>query len=321
MNLEIFILILFLLSSTLFLLIALIMTSKNNKKITKEKNILENMLSKYSASNRVIDSIEMFLSSKDENSDIRLCDSLRLVANAKSVIYSEMNKSDGSFKPKAKSSSNEIIIENFETEYVDNKSLAVITGIEGTAKILNNEESDIFPKWFEKIEFETVISVPIIGGFETIGCVYIFMENNTEKNIDEILKNIWIITNLFIKTKNETSINNFEMKEFVENSNIENNDQISGLALDENLELLRFNNKEISLSNSEYLIMKKLVDKNGEVLPYEEIENLLWPSRIGINKSAMRLHIHRLRDKSNSVSENQNMIKTVRGKGIFLDIS
>tara|TARA_B100000965_G_C19447882_1_gene693837 strand:+ start:22 stop:987 length:966 start_codon:yes stop_codon:yes gene_type:complete len=321
MNLEILILIVFLGVSTLILLLALFITINKNKKVIKEKQNLENMILKYSASNRVIDSIEIFLS-KNENTNIKLCESIRLITNAKIVIYSEMNKSDGSFKPSAKSSSNDIDLEKLETEYVDDKSLAIITGIEGTSKIINNEENDIFPKWFKGIAFESVISVPIIEGFETIGCVYIFLENKIEKNIDEFLKNIWIITNLFIKTKSGIPASNFESKEFVENSLIDKKEQkTKGLALDENLELLKFNNKEISLSNSEYLIMKKLVDKNGEVLPYEEIENVLWPNKIGINKSAMRLHIHRLRDKSNSVTENQNLIKTVRGKGIFLEIS
>lgn len=320
MNIEILILIVCLGASTLLLLIALFLTQKKNKQVITEKLILEDKILKYSASDRVIDSIEIFLS-KNENTNIKLCESIRLITNAKSVIYSEMNKSDGSFKPVAKSSSNDIELDNLETEYVDNRSLAVITGIEGTSKIMHNEENDIFPKWFKDIGFESVISVPIIEGFETVGCIYIFLENKIEKNIDEFLKNIWIITNLFIKTTKRIPISNFESKEFVENINIEKTDKnIKGLSLDENLELLKFNNKEISLSNSEYLIMKKLVDKNGEVLPYEEIENVLWPNKIGINKSAMRLHIHRLRDKLNNVSENQNLIKTVRGKGIFLEI-
>ena len=90
--------------------------------------------------------------------------------------------------------------------------------------------------------------------------------------------------------------------------------------LDENLELLKFKDKEISLSNSEYLIMKRLVDKKGDVLLYEEIENVLWPNNLEINKSAMRLHIHRLREKSNNVSGNLDLIKTVRAKGIYLEL-
>jgi len=105
---------------------------------------------------------------------------------------------------------------------------------------------------------------------------------------------------------------------------IEDNDNqtiLNTISLDENLELLKFKDKEISLSNSEYLIMKRLFDKNGEVLSYTEIENILWPNKDGINKSAMRLHIHRLRDKSKNISENLDVIKTVRGKGIFLDKS
>ena len=66
--------------------------------------------------------------------------------------------------------------------------------------------------------------------------------------------------------------------------------------------------------------MKRLVDKKGDVLLYEEIENVLWPNNLEINKSAMRLHIHRLREKSNNVSGNLDLIKTVRAKGIYLEL-
>ena len=95
---------------------------------------------------------------------------------------------------------------------------------------------------------------------------------------------------------------------------------IKTISLDENLELLKFKDKEISLSNSEYLIMKRLFDKNGEVLSYTEIENILWPNKDGINKSAMRLHIHRLRDKSKNISKFR-CNKDCKRKRIFLDKS
>ena len=90
---------------------------------------------------------------------------------------------------------------------------------------------------------------------------------------------------------------------------------------DDNLQTIRFENSEISLSNSEYLILKNLIGKNGELLPYEDIEKILWPNNDGVNKSAMRLHIHRLREKTNTITNHIDFIKTVRGKGIFIDSS
>ena len=75
------------------------------------------------------------------------------------------------------------------------------------------------------------------------------------------------------------------------------------------------------MSNSEYLIISKLLSKNGDLLLYEEIEKILWPNNKGINKTAMRLHIHRLREKTNSITSNKDFIKTQRGKGIFIDLT
>ena len=185
--------------------------------------------------------------------------------------------------------------------------------------------SSRFPElaWFDSIEFENVITLPIIKGFETSGCLYVFLGNKLENNTDELLRNIWIITNLFQKTEFKENKVLFETsnEEVGSTEDKDNQTIIKTISLDENLELLKFKDKEISLSNSEYLIMKRLFDKNGEVLSYTEIENILWPNKDGINKSAMRLHIHRLRDKSKNISENLDVIKTVRGKGIFLDKS
>jgi len=322
MNLEILILIICLGVALLLLSIAFFISISKYRKIKLENQRLQNLILKHSESNRVIDSIESMLENS-KNSEQSICDSIRLITNATSVIYLKMNKTDGSFKPIIHSSLNELDLDEFDTEYVDDKSLAIITGSEGTSKLLTKTENINFPKWFSKVDFETIISVPLIEGFETIGCIYVFLNNQLDTNADEMLKNIWIITNLFLKTKTKNTVNNFENKDFENHkTNLDSKELISkGISLDENLELLRFKDNEISLSNSEFLIMKKLFDKNGEVLLYEDIENVLWPNRDGINKPAMRLHIHRLRDKSNTISENVGLIKTVRGKGIFLDLN
>jgi len=322
MNLEILILIISLGVVILLVSIAFLITLSKNKRLLLEIQRLENLILKHSESNRVIDSIESLLEN-NEDSEKKLCESIRQITNSNTVIYLEMNKTDGSFKPKTHSSLNEINLGELNIEYVDENSLAIITGSDGTSKVLNKTEDKSFPAWFEEIDFETVISVPIIEGFETIGCIYVFTNNKLETNIDENLKNIWVITNLYLKTKSKIAVNNFDNKDIDDSNAISNSKNISKktISLDENLELLKFKNDEISLSNSEFLIMKKLFDKNGEVLLYQDIENILWPNRAGINKSAMRLHIHRLRDKLNTISKNLDLIKTVRGRGIFLDLN
>jgi len=321
MNLELIAILALGITSIFTLFISFVFIRKN-KKLLSENNILEDLIVKNSTSNRLVDSLESYLEKKD-TPEKKLCDSVRLVSSANTVIYLEMNKIDGSFKPVFFSSSDDLNIEEFTTEYVDDKTLSIIAGSEGTYKISRKNDNDIFPKWFDSIEFENVITVPIIQGFETSGSLYIFLTNKLENDIDEFLRNIWIITNLFQKTQVKENKVLFETnnEEVGSLENTDNQTIIKTISLDENLELLKFKDKEISLSNSEYLIMKRLFDKNGEVLSYTEIENILWPNKDGINKSAMRLHIHRLRDKSKNISENLDVIKTVRGKGIFLDKS
>ena len=223
-----------------------------------ENQRLQNLILKHSESNRVIDSVESFLENNDD-SEKKLCESIRLITNSSSVIYLEMNKTDGSFKPKTHSSLDEIDLDKFNTEYVDDNSLAIVTGSNGTSQILSKTEDKTFPSWFKEINFETVISVPIIEGFETIGCIYVFTNNELETNIDENLRNIWIITNLYLKTKIKNTVTNFDNKDFVDSNTSSNPKKTINktISLDENLELLKFKNNDISLSNSEYLIMKK----------------------------------------------------------------
>ena len=109
MDLEILILIFILGVISLLSLIFLFIALSKNKKTLLEMERLEELILKHSESNRVIDSIESFLSNNSDP-DTKLCESLRIITNANSVIYTEMNKTDGSFKPKAKSSLNDINI-------------------------------------------------------------------------------------------------------------------------------------------------------------------------------------------------------------------
>ena len=146
MNLELIVILALAIISIFTLFISFVFFRKN-KKLLDEKNILESLVIKNSASNRLVDSLESFLEKKD-NAEKKLCDSVRLVSSASTVIYSEMNKKDGSFKPVFYSSSEDVNIDEFSTEYVDDKTLAIVAGSEGTYKISRKSEDDFFPKWF-----------------------------------------------------------------------------------------------------------------------------------------------------------------------------
>ena len=108
----------------------------------------------------------------------------------------QFGRSIGSFQAINSSSSTQIDVSNFEPEYDDKKTLAIVTGIEGTSKVLDNKNNECFPEWFNELEFEQIISLPIINGFETYGCIYIFLKT---KNEGELLEKKLKSTNLLIK--------------------------------------------------------------------------------------------------------------------------
>jgi len=307
--------------SLLFLFLYLIAKNRNLS-IIKENKKLNNNSRDQLENQRIIDSINSLLDYSELNYQ-KLCNSIRISTNSSTVIFSEMNKHNGSFKAKYYSSSETLDLNSYLAEFNDDNTLAIITGSEGTAKICDLNDKSIFPSWFDEMKFSRVICLPIINRIETFGCIYLFFTNN-ENNItlEKKLQNANLLIKLsqriILQTKNSTNI--------YENSNIKNdkdliknNNSLIPISLDENTEVLEYKNNEISLSSSEYIIIKNLINKNGEILLYEEILRILWPNSQKINKTAMRLHIHRLREKTNNISNNLDFIKTLRGKGIYID--
>ena len=236
-----------------------------------------------------------------------------------------MDKMNGSFKPKAYSSSKELNLESFNSEFNQDNTLAIITGSTGNSKIYDKiKDSDLFPNWFNEIKFKYVIAIPMLNRIETHACVYVFFDGHQEFNLIEYkLESIGKLISFYNRIKlgnSDTNKDNITFNNvFLNEPN--KSEEASFFELDDNLELLKFKDKEISLSNSEYLIIKNLIQKNGQVLLNEEIEKILWPDNQNINKSAMRLHIFRVREKANDLTNNLDIIKTSRGKGVFLDIN
>ena len=109
---------------------------------------------------RVLDSINLLF---ENNNDPRknLCNSIRIATNSNTVILSEMNTQNGSFQVTNFSSSSSIDISNFPPEYDEDKTLAIITGIEGTSKVLDFDENNLFPEWFDQFDYKQIISIPI----------------------------------------------------------------------------------------------------------------------------------------------------------------
>jgi DNA-binding winged helix-turn-helix (wHTH) protein len=313
----------FLAFSLILFIIGCLFFRKQSKKFFKENNYLKNRIIHLNEKARIIDGIDFL--NKETSNHKDLCNSIRIISNSECVIITEMDKMNGSFKPKAYSSSKELNLESFNSEFNQDNTLAIITGSTGNSKIYDKiKDSDLFPNWFNEIKFKYVIAIPMLNRIETHACVYVFFDGHQEFNLLEYkLESIGKLISFYNRIKlgnSETNKDNITFSNvFLNEPN--KSEEASFFELDDNLELLKFKDKEISLSNSEYLIIKNLIQKNGQVLLYEEIEKILWPDNQNINKSAMRLHIFRVREKANDLTNNLDIIKTSRGKGVFLDIN
>ena len=313
----------FLAFSLILFIIGCLFFRKQSKEFFKENNYLKNRIIHLNEKTRIIDGIDFL--NKETSNHKDLCNSIRIISNSECVIITEMDKMNGSFKPKAYSSSEELNLESFNSEFNQDNTLAIITGSTGNSKIYDKiKDSDLFPNWFNEIKFKYVIAIPMLNRIETHACVYVFFDGHQEFNLIEYkLESIGKLISFYNRIKlgnSETNKDNITFSNvFLNEPN--KSEEASFFELDDNLELLKFKDKEISLSNSEYLIIKNLIQKNGQVLLYEEIEKILWPDNQNINKSAMRLHIFRVREKANDLTNNLDIIKTSRGKGVFLDIN
>ena len=313
----------FLAFSLILFIIGSLFFRKQSKEFFKENNYLKNRIIHLNEKARIIDGIDFL--NKETSNHKDLCNSIRIISNSECVIITEMDKMNGSFKPKAYSSSKELNLESFNSEFNQDNTLAIITGSTGNSKIYDKiKDSDLFPNWFNEIKFKYVIAIPMLNRIETHACVYVFFDGHQEFNLIEYkLESIGKLISFYNRIKlgnSETNKDNITFNNvFLNEPN--KSEEASFFELDDNLELLKFKDKEISLSNSEYLIIKNLIQKNGQVLLYEEIEKILWPDNQNINKSAMRLHIFRVREKANDLTNNLDIIKTSRGKGVFLDIN
>ena len=83
-------------------------------------------------------------------------------------------------------------------------------------------------------------------------------------------------------------------------------------ALSLNLESRQVNNngQPVILSNSEYLLLKHLMQNAGRILTRDNIESKMHRRGDEISSNALEVHIHHLRKKTSS-----QFIKTIRGVG------
>jgi len=105
------------------------------------------------------------------------------------------------------------------------------------------------------------------------------------------------------------------IKAILKRSGIDNNQEMSGLKLDKNGFFLKFNNKEIKLTNLEFSLLNLLMQKPGRIYSREQIIELAYKNERDISDRAIDSHIKNIRKKVRSLNIENNIIETTYGAG------
>ena len=94
----------------------------------------------------------------------------------------------------------------------------------------------------------------------------------------------------------------------------------SGLAMNIKTHECSLNEKAISLTPTEFLILKILLERKGSVVSAEELFHEIWQDEYyAKNNNTITVHIRHLREKMNDTAENPKYIKTVWGVGYKIE--
>jgi len=96
----------------------------------------------------------------------------------------------------------------------------------------------------------------------------------------------------------------------ISTTSISNIIAINPVSLDTKSMQVKINDEEISLSKSEYMILKALMQNAGRVQTRASLESQLYSWGEEVSSNALEVHIHHLRKKTGS-----DFIKTIRGVG------
>ena len=96
----------------------------------------------------------------------------------------------------------------------------------------------------------------------------------------------------------------------------------SGLVMNIKTHECSLNEKVISLTPTEFLILKILLERKGSVVSAEELFHEIWQDEYyAKNNNTITVHIRHLREKMNDTAENPKYIKTVWGVGYKIENS
>ena len=98
-------------------------------------------------------------------------------------------------------------------------------------------------------------------------------------------------------------------------SGISSKNDVNGLQLDKNGFLLKYNEKEVKLTNLEFSLLNLLIHKPGRIFSREQIIELAYKNDRDISDRAIDSHIKNIRKKVRSINIEQNIIETTYGAG------
>lgn len=95
---------------------------------------------------------------------------------------------------------------------------------------------------------------------------------------------------------------------------------VSGLLLNVRTHECRLNEKQLSLTPTEFSILRILCQRKGEVVSAEELFHLIWEDEYYTkNNNTITVHIRHLREKMGDSFESPKYIKTVWGCGYKIE--
>ena len=95
---------------------------------------------------------------------------------------------------------------------------------------------------------------------------------------------------------------------------------IGGLSIDKTARKCRLNEKEISLTPTEFEILWVLCENKGQVVSSDDLFYRVWGNKYFTNSNnTIMVHIRHLREKMKDSAENPKYIKTVWGVGYTIE--
>jgi two-component system response regulator BaeR len=91
--------------------------------------------------------------------------------------------------------------------------------------------------------------------------------------------------------------------------------ETSGLILDKNGFFLKFNGKNIKLTNLEFSLLNLLMQKPGRIYSREQIIELAYNNASNVSDRAIDSHIKNIRKKVRALNIDNNIIETTYGAG------